>query len=176
MKLHSALFLASVALIGCKKRPVDEVTAGVQLTTPTTAVLQDAKLPGVPDSVVAEMKANFQRVHFAYDSAYLDATSRDALKANVAIMRSYPNLQVEVQGHADERGTVEYNLGLGERRAFAVRDLMLAEGVAPSRVRTVSFGEERPLANGADDRAWSQNRRAEFRMLSGAAGVAGTVQ
>ncbi len=178
MKASTLLILASVTLFGCKKKPFDEVsTGGVQLTANSPVnPLTDPKLAGVPDAVVDGLKKNFQRVSFAYDSAYLDDSSRAALKANVAIMAAYPNLQIEVQGHADERGTVEYNLGLGERRAHAVRDFMLHEGVTPSRFRTVSYGEERPLASGADERAWSQNRRAEFRILSGAQNVAGTVQ
>ena len=84
-------------------------------------------------------------------------------------------MKVEIQGHADERGTTEYNLALGQKRAAAVRQFLLAEGVAPSRLSTISYGEEKPRAAGESETAWAQNRRAEFRITwSGDALVQGT--
>jgi peptidoglycan-associated lipoprotein len=127
------------------------------------------------EQAVADMQANFARVHFAYDSATLDASSKAALEDNARIMKNHPRLTVEVQGHCDERGTTDYNLALGNKRAAAVRDHLTAMGVAPNRVATLSYGEERPVAMGADESSWSQNRRAEFRVLVSEPGVAGTV-
>lgn len=76
-------------------------------------------------------------------------------------------MKIEVQGHCDERGTTEYNMALGERRASAVRNYLTSNGIAGSRIKTVSYGKERPLSQGSDEGAWSQNRRAEFKVLSG---------
>ena len=117
---------------------------------------------------IAELVANFQRVQFEFDAASLSDASKSALSANAAIMKAHPKLSVEVQGHADERGTTEYNLALGERRAAAVRDYLANEGISPRRVVTISFGEEAPLDRAGTEVAWSANRRAEFRVLDGA--------
>ena len=89
-------------------------------------------------------------------------------------MSQFPSITVEVQGHADERGTTEYNLALGDRRAEAVRRYMTHAGVPTARISTVSFGEERPLATGSSEVAWAENRRAEFRVVASAEGVMGT--
>ena len=91
-------------------------------------------------------------------------------------LQTHTGLRVEVQGHADERGTVDYNLALGQRRARRVTDWLEASGVPGSRLRTVTYGEELPLVAGNDERAWSQNRRAEFRITSGRSSVVGTTQ
>ena len=80
------------------------------------------------------------------------------------ILLDNPNIRIEVQGHADERGTTEYNLALGEKRASAVLNFMTTQGVASSRVRIVSFGEERPISQTSSETAWSQNRRCEFHI------------
>ena len=115
-------------------------------------------------------------MHFALDSYSLDEPSQAALLANVKIMQVHPDISVEVQGHADERGTTDYNLALGDRRAAAVQKFMVRSGVAKARIATVSYGEEVPRAHGSDETAWSENRRAEFRILtSDTSDVAGTL-
>ena len=107
-----------------------------------------------------------QPVFFVVDSAELDNEGRAIASANVDIMRKYPSWVVTIEGHTDERGTAEYNLALGERRAQAVRTYMLSLGIAPDRVRTISYGKEFPFDPGHDEAAWAKNRRAHFVITS----------
>jgi peptidoglycan-associated lipoprotein len=100
--------------------------------------------------------------YFGYDSAELSAEARAALDANAAILKKYPTWTVTVEGHCDERGTAEYNLALGERRAVAAQSYMVALGIPASRVKIVSYGKEFPFDPGHDDAAWTKNRRAHF--------------
>ena len=100
------------------------------------------------------------RVFFDYDSAVLSPVATETLDRQGAWLRQYPSLVVTVEGHTDERGTREYNLALGDRRATAVRNYLLALNVAPNQVQTISYGEERPADAGNNDSAWATNRRA----------------
>lgn len=163
----AAFFALSALTTGCHKNAPE---GPPEPDMPVTAA------PQAPVEVaVRQMNANFARVHFATDSSTLDTGSKAALEENARIMASHPRLKVEVQGHCDERGTVDYNVALGNARASAVRDFMVEVGVNPTRVATLSYGEERPVAMGSDEASWSQNRRAEFRVTVGEAGVAGSV-
>ncbi len=99
------------------------------------------------------------RIFFETDSTDLTSSARTTLENQATWLRQYPSLSVSIEGHADERGTREYNLALGERRATSVRNYLIALGVAPSRVSTISYGKERPAVPGANDSSWSQNRR-----------------
>ena len=101
-------------------------------------------------------------VFFQLDSSDLDDLGRRVIEANVEVLRKYPSWVVTVEGHCDERGTAEYNLGLGERRALAAQQYLAELGVEAGRVRTVSYGKEFPFDPGHDDRAWASNRRAHF--------------
>ena len=103
-----------------------------------------------------------QIVFFDYDSAELQEEARAALRANADLLNSSMSWVITIEGHCDERGTAEYNLGLGERRAFAARNYLLELGIAAQRVRTVSYGKEFPFDPAHDERAWAQNRRAHF--------------
>ena len=144
----------------------------------------DAQLPGAQlteaqaaqAAAVAELLANFQRVHFETDSSMLTLDAKNALTDNASILREHPDLRVEVQGHADERGTVDYNLALGQRRARRVTGWLETNGVEPMRLRSVTYGEEFPLVDGHDEHAWSKNRRAEFRITAGRHAVVGTTE
>lgn len=100
------------------------------------------------------------RVFFDYDSAVLSPVATETLDRQGAWLRQYPNLVVTIEGHADERGTREYNLAIGDRRATAVRNYLLALNVPPNQVLTISYGEERPADAGTDESAWANNRRA----------------
>jgi peptidoglycan-associated lipoprotein len=108
-----------------------------------------------------------QRVHFDYDESALRSDAEGVLRQKVAILRASPQVQLRIEGHADERGSVEYNLALGNRRAQAVVDFFVQQGLAASRFQTTSFGEERPLVNQSNESAWGQNRRAEFIIFAG---------
>ena len=104
--------------------------------------------------------------NFAYDSADLDQDARDHLAMIAAFLADKPNVTLIVEGHCDERGSRDYNLALGDRRAASVRDVLVANGMETARIRTVSYGKERPLAVGSTPEIWARNRRAMIRMLT----------
>jgi peptidoglycan-associated lipoprotein len=104
--------------------------------------------------------------NFAYDSADLGADAKDHLVTIAAYLADKPDVTLIVEGHCDERGSRDYNLALGDRRAAAVRDILLANGIATARIRTVSYGKERPLAIGSSPEIWARNRRAMIRLLT----------
>ena len=149
----------AIVLSGCKKDP-----PATTVVTPVTST--SLPVPKDTPAAVEALRKNFERVNFEYDSARLTDTAKSALKHNADILLAHPEIAVEVQGHCDERGTTEYNLALGDRRATAVREYLALQGVPKARMSTVSFGEERPLATGATESVWAQNRRAEFKIRS----------
>ena len=100
------------------------------------------------------------RVLFDFDSSALTDAAKATLSAQAAFLNSNPSVRITVEGHADERGTREYNLALGERRASAARDYLVAQGIDSARIKTISYGKERPEVVGSNDSAWAQNRRA----------------
>jgi len=108
----------------------------------------------------------FQPVFFALDSAELSEVGRQAASANAVVLRANPAWVVTIEGHCDERGTAEYNLALGERRAIAVQAYLLSLGIGPERLRTVSYGKEFPFDSGHNEEAWAKNRRANFVVAS----------
>jgi len=101
-------------------------------------------------------------VYFNYDSAALDPAAQETLKKKAAFLSKYSNILITIEGHCDERGTNEYNLALGEKRAESAKKFLVDIGLAASRFTTVSFGEEKPVVTGSDEEAWSKNRRAHF--------------
>jgi peptidoglycan-associated lipoprotein len=101
-------------------------------------------------------------IYFDFDKSDIKPEFLDVVSANARNLTNHPNLRVKLEGNTDERGTREYNIGLGERRAQAVRRALLLQGVADSQISTVSFGAERPAAEGDDEAAWSKNRRVEL--------------
>lgn len=166
--------LSILAFTACKKKapePMADSSMNVDVNRTDRAERTDAERTRARD----DMNTNFARVRFDLDSDALDMQSKEALTANAAILKEFPGLVVEVQGHADERGTTDYNLALGQRRASAVRSYLVTEGVSGEQLRTVSYGEERPAEMGSNESAWSENRRAEFRIIMPVGGVTGTV-
>jgi peptidoglycan-associated lipoprotein len=160
MSRLSLLVALLVIGIGCKKHV--EVTQDLPAPEIAAPVARSELEPAME-----RMERNFQRVFFEYDSAVLNETSKQALRANAAIMQEHAALGLVIQGHCDERGTTDYNLALGDRRAHAVADYLRSQGIAPSRLQTLSMGEELPLVAEDSEHAWSQNRRAEFVIVSG---------
>ncbi|TWI71782.1 peptidoglycan-associated lipoprotein [Desulfobotulus alkaliphilus] len=112
----------------------------------------------------AEAKAAFleQHVHFEFDSFALTSEAMKVLDAKVAWLRNNPEVKIIVEGHCDERGTREYNLALGDRRARSVKQYLVDSGIADARIATISYGEERPLDPAQNEAAWAKNRRAQF--------------
>jgi peptidoglycan-associated lipoprotein len=107
-------------------------------------------------------------VHFDYDQSDLRADDRAILDAKIPILQANPTVKIRVAGHTDERGSDEYNLALGQRRAATVKRYLVDHGIADARIETISYGEERPIAQGSDESAYAQNRRAEFEITAGA--------
>jgi peptidoglycan-associated lipoprotein len=178
-------------MYGCpKKKPVtppQDIPIETQPVTPTPAPPMD--VPDTPAPVVEDpvedplMSADLQvvndelrrrgfspDVYFELDDSTLSDETRDRLARNADLLKSQPQFQLTIEGHADERGTNEYNLALGERRANAVRDYLGSLGVGADRMRTLSYGEERPVCTTSEDSCWSQNRRGHM-VITGRANV-----
>ncbi len=105
-------------------------------------------------------------INFALDRYDIDARSREILDSQAAWLAKWPNVPVSLEGHCDERGTREYNLALGDRRANAAKNYLAARGINPARISTISYGKERPIALGSDEQSWAQNRRAVTIVLN----------
>ena len=118
------------------------------------------------DLDVINKNSPFQPVFYVLDSFEVDATAQQALNANAAILKKYPTWVITIEGHCDERGTAEYNLALGEKRALAAKTYLVSLGVPADRLRTVSYGKEFPFDPGHDEAAWKNNRRAHFVVTS----------
>jgi len=106
-------------------------------------------------------------VHFDFDMSDIRPDDKAILDAKVPILQANPQVMIRIAGHTDERGSDEYNLALGERRAAAAKKYLIEHGIAESRIETISYGEERPIAQGSNEDAWAQNRRDEFEITSG---------
>ena len=132
----------------------DQMTAG---TLDPNGMGQYGPVPGSQQDLVVNIG---DRVFFAYDSFSLTPEAQQIISQQAEWMKRYPNVRLTIEGHCDERGTREYNLALGERRANSVKTFLTAQGVDMSRVSTVSYGKERPAVMGSSAEAWAQNRRA----------------
>jgi peptidoglycan-associated lipoprotein len=155
---------AVASLAACASRPEPTPTTP---TGPTTPPVEAPRGP-VPGSVEDFRVSVGDRVFFGYDRFDLSAEARSVLERQAAWLRQYPNVRVLVAGNCDERGTREYNLALGARRAAAVRDYLSSLGIAQNRLETVSYGKERPLDARANEEAWSVNRNGHTQIVSGA--------
>jgi peptidoglycan-associated lipoprotein len=132
-----------------------------------TVTATSANDPLVNTSIVDINKDSpLRAVFFAYDSDALDEVARSTMTANADILRKYAAWVITIEGHCDERGTAEYNLELGDRRAQAVKNYMVSLGIAADRLKTVSYGSEFPFVPGHDEKSWSQNRRAHFMLTA----------
>jgi peptidoglycan-associated lipoprotein len=118
------------------------------------------------DIDVINKNSPFQPVFYAFDSAEVDAEAQKVLNGDAEILRKYPTWVITIEGHADERGTAEYNLALGERRATSARTYLVSLGIPGDRLKTVSYGKEFPFDPGHDESAWAKNRRAHFVVTS----------
>ncbi len=147
--------------IGMQPPPATQPPAAAQQDKPAEPLVAPL-VPAFPARMQEERLSSLQTVHFAFDNWDLTSAARAELDANAAWMKANAEVRVQIGGHADERGTPEYNLALGERRANRVREYLIEHGVPADTLITVSYGEEMPIATGHDDAAWAQNRRAEF--------------
>ena len=172
-----------VAMTAACKKPQPPIARPTP--PPGTSTSPDANRPPAPPTPVSEPRpvppepvaedpisardigdinknSPFQPVFFALDSSDVDTLAQQTLNANAEIMKKYPSWVITIEGHADERGTAEYNLALGERRALSVRTYLVSLGLSGDRLRTVSYGKEFPFDPGHDEPAYAKNRRAHF--------------
>jgi peptidoglycan-associated lipoprotein len=133
-------------------------------TVPPEPITEDPL--AVSDIDKINQNSPFQPVFFAYDSAEIDASGQQVLQGNADVLKKYADWVITIEGHADERGTAEYNLALGERRAVAARTYLISLGIPADRLKTVSYGKEFPFDPGHTESAWSKNRRAHFVVTS----------
>jgi len=160
MKMRFLCMVAAVSLLAACSSDEPKKAEQAAVATPPAAT----KPAPVTDSLVLGSQADFvknvgDRVFFDYDKSSLKPEGKDQLTKWVAFLKKYPNDQLLVEGHADERGTREYNLALGEKRANSVKEFLVANGVEAARLKTVSYGKERPAVLGSNEAAYAQNRR-----------------
>ena len=122
------------------------------------------KYPGIEGEVLES--SLLKDIHFDFDKYDIRPSDGEILKDNAALLRKYPNVKIQIEGHCDERGTVEYNLALGERRANSAKSYLTSLGIPGNRISTISYGKERPSDPGHNEEAWAKNRRAHFVILS----------
>lgn len=168
------LVVLSLSLVpGCAKKPA----TGGDAEQPVVTNVPGKEVSGVDQSGMsgsgvsdrtgqdAELKAAaaaLNRIHFAFDQFSLSSEARRVLASNADFLRANPGIKVKIEGHCDERGSDEYNLALGERRAQAAKDYLASLGISMNRLMTISYGEEKPLDPSGGEGAWAKNRRAEF--------------
>lgn len=163
------LLIAASLTTSCKKRarqeppppappPVDQPQEPVVIPDTTGQAERERQARMDAD------RARIQTVYFDYDQSNIRSDQRVKVKTNADIFRTWTEWQVNIEGHCDERGTNEYNLALGERRATAAKQALVSEGTDAGRISTISYGEERPADPGHDETSWARNRRAEFRV------------
>ncbi|HXA71303.1 MAG TPA: peptidoglycan-associated lipoprotein Pal [Stellaceae bacterium] len=153
MNLKILSLLAAVLLVAAcqQSQPATGGAAGAGAAGTATTSSQNAQ---------QQMVSAGDRIYFAFDRSDITAESRQVLLRQAALLNQNPSWTVTIEGHCDERGTVEYNLGLGERRATATKQALVALGVAAGRLNVISYGKERPAVVGHNEQAWAQNRRA----------------
>ena len=164
MRYNFLSVLAAVALLAaCETAPESSGNAQSSGGSSTTSSSSGSSMAAVqiPAGSQEDLVVNVgDRVFFGFDSSDLTAESRAALEKQAAWMKKFGGVRVVLEGHCDERGTREYNLALGERRANAAKDYLVALGINPARIKTISYGKERPAALGHNESAWAQNRRS----------------
>ncbi len=160
LMIAAVMFVVSACSHNEDEAAMDQTGLTGQEQTTTGGPLSDVYGQNVAPGTQQDLAQNVgDRVFFGYDRYDLSDEARATLEKQAAWLKQYTTLSITVEGHADERGTREYNLALGERRANSVKNFLVAPGVDASRVSTISYGKERPAVVGSDEAAWAQNRR-----------------
>lgn len=173
------VLLLAVSVAGCKKKPVTTETMAQEEVEPAPVEIEPTPVPQAPDkepswldkdlesvTMSAYDKGLLGDVYFEFDKFDLKPEARDRLAKNAQFLKDNGQFTISIEGHCDERGTNEYNLALGEKRSAAAREYLVSLGIDSSRIRTISYGEERPMCTEGREDCWWQNRRAHF-LLSG---------
>ncbi|HTZ69794.1 MAG TPA: peptidoglycan-associated lipoprotein Pal [Acetobacteraceae bacterium] len=156
MKLHTMGALAALALLAaCAGKPAE--TGNTANSSGMTSTAPTGPVPGSQEDLVANVG---DRVFFEFNSSSLSDAAQATLDKQAAFLQKYPQDSFQIAGNCDDRGTEEYNLALGNRRAHAAEEYLVAKGVSASRISTISYGKDRPTALGDNEEAWAQNRNA----------------
>ena len=155
--LAASLGLGALVSAGCSSTPKAEPTGDI-VSSPTTPAAQDDSTKSGGDLASQGLKT----VYFDFDSYVLTPDTRSLLTSGAEALKTKTGTKIQIEGHCDERGSNEYNLALGEKRARAVEEFLISQGVSKDQLSTISYGEERPAVPGNDEAAWEKNRRAEF--------------
>lgn len=154
----SLSLLLAVGFVGCsKKKDVKSDDAGNIEQSVTDSAVDSGKADSDSGNAMG-----LQTVYFPYDSSELTGEAKAAIANNINVMKEHAELKAQIEGHCDERGGIQYNLALGERRANAVKKAITAGGISKSRLTTISMGKEHPLVPGSSEEAWAKNRRGNF--------------
>ena len=163
MRLGFLAVMACLMLLvaGCPSKPVDPgVGGGESAVDPSLRTLTSAA------EISAAEELTNAKIYFEYDKFDIKPESRRVLARKAELLKQYPHIKVSIQGHCDERGTEEYNLALGERRARAAHEFLVYSGVTPTQMEMISYGKLRPAVQGNNENAWALNRRDEFIVLN----------
>lgn len=179
-RLLVMFFVLSLVAAGCAKKPVVGEEEVATESTPSVTVVEDPAVSAVeeqpveetsrssyietPSSLLGDNAAELQRIHFDFDQYVLTDSAKRTLAGNADLIKASPGVRVKIEGHCDERGSDEYNLALGEKRALATKNYLVSLGVSAESLSIISYGEEMPLDPAKTEDAWSKNRRAEFKV------------
>jgi peptidoglycan-associated lipoprotein len=161
LKLGIAALL-SVTMAACSSNDTDASAGTETVSTPSATTQAAPRNQPTAEEMEAERQRNITVFYFEFDRSDLSAEARTSLVAHANFLKANPGVRYRLEGHADERGTREYNLALGERRAQAVERYLQVQGVSASQLETISYGEERPAVQGTTEAAYSRNRRVEI--------------
>ncbi|MDZ4722808.1 MAG: OmpA family protein [candidate division Zixibacteria bacterium] len=163
------VLLLAVAIVASncgKPKPTVEETTTTTPRTETPTPVDTTSRPVEPPVQPSLQESQFQTVYFDFDQFNLRSDARAALDANYQLLTEFPDVIVRIEGHCDERGTVEYNLSLGEKRARSAMDYLVGRGLSANRASVISYGKERAKIQGSNEDAWAKNRRSEFTIAS----------
>lgn len=172
MKIIAIAFaiVSLIAFVGCSKK-ITKTAPATQETKPVTTPTLESK-PKVEtidlepkEKSIPKVDLSFRNINFDYDKYDLTHEARDVLANHARLLKENPEIKLKIEGHCDERGTIEYNLALGENRAYSVKNYLVNYGINSNRLSTISYGKERPLDTRPTPEGWAKNRRAAFVIL-----------
>lgn len=171
MKKFSLLLIPviffALLISSCAKKPPTPVEQPPVIEKPVVKDTTPPTPPPPPEKPKTTLQeSQLQTLYFDFDKYNLRNDAKAALDANFKLLQEFPNVIIKIEGHCDERGTVEYNISLGEKRARSAMDYLVGLGIAANRISIISYGKERPAVEGHNEAAWSKNRRDEFRVVS----------
>jgi peptidoglycan-associated lipoprotein len=162
----NVMLAVAVIFVSCGKKKEIPEEIPIEETTPTPPADTTPVVKEEPPAPPKLKESQFQTIYFDFDKYNLRSDARAGLDKNYQILNEFPNAIIKIEGHCDERGTIEYNISLGEKRAKAAQDYLIGLGIQAHRISIITYGKERPVDPGHNEAAWAKNRRDEFRVIS----------